>query len=49
MHAGGGAGDACPCALGLATPAAIMVGIGQAVKRGIWFKDAAAMRSAPAR
>ncbi|WP_424411616.1 heavy metal translocating P-type ATPase [Pasteurella sp. PK-2025] len=34
---------ACPCALGLATPAAIMVGMGNAVKRGIWFKDAAAM------
>ncbi|SPY32667.1 heavy metal translocating P-type ATPase [Pasteurella canis] len=34
---------ACPCALGLATPAAIMVGMGNAVQRGIWFKDAAAM------
>ncbi|AMQ92344.1 copper-transporting ATPase [Aggregatibacter actinomycetemcomitans] len=34
---------ACPCALGLATPAAIMVGMGKAVKQGIWFKDAAAM------
>ncbi|AKD38201.1 hypothetical protein I926_04375 [Pasteurella multocida subsp. multocida OH4807] len=34
---------ACPCALGLATPAAIMVGMGNAVTRGIWFKDAAAM------
>ena len=34
---------ACPCALGLATPAAIMVGMGKAVKLGIWFKDAAAM------
>ena len=37
---------ACPCALGLATPAAIMVGIGRAVKHGIWFKDAAAMEEA---
>lgn len=37
---------ACPCALGLATPAAIMVGMGQAVKRGIWFKDATVMEEA---
>ena len=37
---------ACPCALGLATPAAIMVGMGKAVKHGIWFKDAAAMEEA---
>ena len=37
---------ACPCALGLATPAAIMVGMGKAVKQGIWFKDAAAMEEA---
>lgn len=34
---------ACPCALGLATPAAIMVGMGKAVNAGVWFKDAAAM------
>ncbi|OOF79792.1 copper-translocating P-type ATPase [Rodentibacter caecimuris] len=34
---------ACPCALGLATPAAIMAGMGKAVNTGIWFKDAAAM------
>ena len=34
---------ACPCALGLATPAAIMVGLGKAVNTGVWFKDAAAM------
>ena len=34
---------ACPCALGLATPAAIMVGLGKAVNAGVWFKDAAAM------
>ncbi|MDO7271858.1 heavy metal translocating P-type ATPase, partial [Haemophilus influenzae] len=34
---------ACPCVLGLATPAAIMVGLGKAVNVGVWFKDAAAM------
>ncbi|MCF7521155.1 heavy metal translocating P-type ATPase [Neisseria sp. ZJ106] len=37
---------ACPCALGLATPAAIMAGMGKAVQHGIWFKDAAAMETA---
>ncbi|WP_373740252.1 heavy metal translocating P-type ATPase [Neisseria sp.] len=37
---------ACPCALGLATPAAVMVGMGKAVKHGVWFKDAAAMEEA---
>ena len=46
MHAVAVLVIACPCALGLATPAAIMVGMGQAVKRGIWFKDAAAMERA---
>lgn len=37
---------ACPCALGLATPAAIMAGMGKAAEHGIWFKDAAAMEEA---
>lgn len=37
---------ACPCAMGLATPAAIMVGMGKAVSQGVWFKDAAALESA---
>ena len=37
---------ACPCALGLATPAAIMAGMGQAVRHGIWFRDAAALEAA---
>lgn len=46
MHAVAVLVIACPCALGLATPAAIMVGMGKAVQHGIWFKDAAAMEEA---
>lgn len=46
MHAVAVLVIACPCALGLATPAAIMVGMDKAVKHGIWFKDSAAMEEA---
>lgn len=33
----------CPCAMGLATPAAIAVGLGRAAKQGVLFKNASAL------
>jgi Cu+-exporting ATPase len=37
---------ACPCAMGLATPAAIMAGTNAAAKRGILIRDAVALEKA---
>ncbi len=34
---------ACPCALGLATPISIMVGVGRGAQAGVLFRDAAAL------
>ncbi len=37
---------ACPCALGLATPMSIMVGVGQAARKGILIRNAEAIETA---
>jgi P-type Cu+ transporter len=36
---------ACPCAMGIATPAAIAVGLGRGAKKGILFKNASTLES----
>jgi Cu+-exporting ATPase len=36
---------ACPCAMGLATPAAIAVGLGRSAKNGILFRNASSLES----
>ena len=36
---------ACPCAMGLATPAAIAVGLGRAARNGILFRNATSLET----
>src|SRR4029077_7936935 len=36
---------ACPCAMGLATPAAIAVGLGRAARNGILFRDSKSLEA----
>ena len=37
---------ACPCAMGLATPTSIMVGVGKGAEKGVLFKNSAALEQA---